>query len=165
MNLSDVPNMSPEKVSQALAVGSGVSTSWRRTEFGSVLQFQMDAPLVLDLATSDDALRGELEQLVDESDPSAFSLKDLFFHARPSVSLLIRVKNFAKAMRFDDRHRLPPEVATVIYFAAIAVAKAKCSSMITELADADLRSAKEWIETQEWIDEPLKRLILTGLSG
>src|SRR3954465_4769755 len=91
-----------------------------------MFQHQLRAPRRSDLPKMTD-------QLASASEPPIETFGDLLSHPRPPIALLERVKDFAKSSRFAQDGPLHPEVATLLYFAAIAVALVRCGARISEL--------------------------------
>jgi hypothetical protein len=59
---------------------------------------------------------------------------------------------------------LPVEVATVLYFSCIIVARMRCNVRISALDDASLARGLEWAAALPWIDEPTRRLLERGIA-
>jgi hypothetical protein len=60
---------------------------------------------------------------------------------------------------------LPPEVATLLYYAAILVARRRHGQRITQLDDNSLRSGVEWSLQQPWVDQRTKSLFQEGIGS
>ncbi len=88
------------------------------------------------------------------------SYAELFADPRPPIAILEATKRFAKAHREHGSSLLPPEVATVLYFAAIAAAEVRCDRRITELADEKLREGLRWCIEREWVDDAMRTLLV-----
>jgi hypothetical protein len=86
------------------------------------------------------------------------NLLDLFRHADPGVELLALVKDYAKALRADPEGVLPPEVASVVYYAAIAAALARYGERISDLDDHQLRAGLGWVVARPWVVDELRTL-------
>lgn len=127
-----------------------------------ILRHQLDAPLAEELSSPICGAEDRSEPL-DGLDPSLRTFADLFQHANPPVELLRRAKDFAKSCRANP-DLLPPEVATLLYYTAIVVARLRHDAKITELDDAGLRSGSEWAIAQPWVDERMKALFRQGLE-
>ena len=91
------------------------------------------------------------------------SFGDLFAHPHPLVELLELVKDFAKEHRTDAESPLPREVATVLYYASIAVALVRCGHRITRHDDTTLRQGFQWCIDQAWVDEPVRNMLHEGM--
>jgi hypothetical protein len=134
----------PSRLSRILAA-DGVGL-WRQDEMGSILRHQLSAPLETDLATADAATVPRM------------TFGELLHHPHPPVEVLRRVKGFAKACKVVSDGPLPSEVATVLYFATIVVARLRCGQRISELDDEALRIGTEWARAQKWVDEPTRSI-------
>ena len=73
--------------------------------------------------------------------------------------MLELTKRFPKHCRNHPEHALPEEVATVLYFLALAVALLKCGSRISKLSDAALREGIVWALDQPWLDEGARKTL------
>jgi hypothetical protein len=76
----------------------------------------------------------------------------------------VLTKDFAKACRISADSPIPREIATVLYFASIAVARLRCGRRITELTDTAVRKGLDWALGQPWLDEATRRLLEEGRS-
>jgi len=81
------------------------------------------------------------------------------------LDLLRRVKDCAKSAVRDPDAPLPDDVATVVYFVAIAVALTARGERITRLTDEGLRWGFEWSLRQTWVAESLRPLLTAGLDA
>jgi len=88
--------------------------------------------------------------------PATFG--DLLHHPQPPLEMLQRVKRFAKACKVKAEGPLPPEVATVLYFASIVVALLRCEARISELDNKAIRTGTEWALAQTWLDQPTRSI-------
>ena len=141
-------NSSPDALASMLEVDCADGQTWREQELAAVLRHQMGAPLRVDLGTRDDE--------------TAATFHDLLHHPAPPIELLVLANDFAKACRTGPRSALPKEVAAVIYFAAIAVARHKCGTLITQLSPEELRAGVEWVLAQPWVDRATRALFEQG---
>jgi hypothetical protein len=127
-----------------------------------ILRHQLAAPLGEELSSPICGAAGRADPLVN-LDPSLKTFADLLHHESPPLDLLKRTKEFAKSCRADP-DLLPPEVATLLYYAAIVVARLRHDQRITELDDEKLRKGVEWAIEQAWLDQPTRTLFREGLE-
>jgi hypothetical protein len=128
----------------------------------TVLRHQLAAPLADELSSPICGAEGRAEPLVG-LDPSLETFDDLFHHANPPLDLLKRTKNFAKSCRANP-DLLPPEVSTVIYYAALVLARQHHGVSITELPDELLEQGIKWALAQSWLDERTKSIFRRGIE-
>jgi hypothetical protein len=88
------------------------------------------------------------------------SFADLFVHPHPPPELLTLVKDFAKAQRVSPAGMLPPEVASVLYYAAIGAARLRLGQRISSLPDAELSEGCSWALDQSWVDARMKEIFI-----
>jgi hypothetical protein len=152
----------PEKSGEALfALATGnwpLATDWKDDELQSIFQHQLAAPLAVDLAR----FSPDMAQTCPISTLETFG--QLLNHPSPPLEALRKVKDFAKFSRTDPDAPLPPEIATVLYFAAITAARLRHGQRITELDDATLVQSLDWCATRPWIDECTQRLFKDALA-
>ena len=141
-NLAD--NSRADALASMLEVDWAAGRPWEERELAAVLRHQLAAPLHVDLRT-----RG---------DETVATFYDLLHHPTPPIELLALAKDFAKACRADPDSPLPREVAAVIYFGAIAVARRRCGTLITQLSPEELRAGVEWVLAQPWVDPATREL-------
>lgn len=151
--------MDPEKLSRRF---------WQPDELGEILAHQLRAPLRTDLPNLPELPPRSIEGAgaEAESQPVGAALPETFgellAHPRPPVEWLEAVKNFAKALRAGGGAVLPEEIATVLYFAAIAAALARLGRRITSMDDASLRYSFDWALGQPWLDPATRALLADG---
>jgi hypothetical protein len=129
----------------------------------TLLRRVLTAPLPLDLGAVDPALAVKARTWAEQHRLVLKSLGDLLYHPNPLPELLELAKEFAKEHRSDAESPLPREVATVLYYASIAAALARCGRRITRHDDATLRKGFLWGCEQPWVDEATRDLLHEGL--
>jgi len=133
--------------------------SWNSPDLGPILEHQLDTPLALDLGARDQ----EADNHPDSGDVPAgaemLTFRQLLLHPHPPVRLLHRVKQFAKGCRGRPDGPLPPEVATVLYLAAIAAARRNCQQRISALDNAAWQHGVEWALAQPWLNAEIRELL------
>jgi RNA polymerase sigma-70 factor (ECF subfamily) len=129
----------------------------------ALLQHVLTAPVPLDLSAVDAALAGSARAWAEGQGLVLRSFGDLLHHPNPLPELLELAKEFAKENRTDPESPLPREVATVLYYASIAVALARCGRRITRHDDATLGQGFRWGCEQPWVDEATRGLLREGL--
>lgn len=128
---------------------------WLAHELGAILHHQLSVPLEVELGPGGASL-GAVEP--EAGGARLVTFGDVLHHPRPPVELLEAIKDFAKAGVRDPNGALPSDVATVLYVAAVAVARAVCGRRITHLSDAAVRDNVRWALALPWLDPPTRRL-------
>ncbi len=137
---------------------------WREEDYGPLLAHQLAAPLRLDLLEIDDSAQERLALLREVKTLGIHNLAQLFQHPTPPLELLRLVKDFAKTLRNHAESPLPENVAGVLYFVSVAVARTRWDTRISLMDDQQLRQAIQWILDREWVDRQTKEILLAALS-
>jgi hypothetical protein len=148
-----------------IGVGCGRPIEWRAEDLAEIFSHQLQTPLVCDLPLS---ARGLLEaELIDEKAAagSAMTYRALFLDASPPLALLRTVKDFAKSADERSEAAMPAEIATALYFLAIAAALWRHRARITTLSDRQLGDGLTWVDRQDWIDQGLRRLCQQAMAA
>ncbi len=162
----DVNETNPGQLAQLLAMAPHETSDWRANELAAILRHQLAVPVEFELPGASNAGgdSGLPPMPADVRCILTTTFGDLLRHADPPLSMLRRVKDFAKACREDPRGPLPREVAMVLYLASILAALTRHGAAITKLTPDELHKATEWALSQEWLDEALRPLFEEGLS-
>ncbi|MAE68014.1 MAG: hypothetical protein CMJ18_27500 [Phycisphaeraceae bacterium] len=126
---------------------------WQPQDLSAILRDQMGQSVTVDLAAAGLNPPGR-----DRAARPIDTFADLLHHARPPIDLLRRIKHFAK-LNHAHPTTLPRDVASVLYFASIVVARRRCGTWITDLAETDLRAGIRWATQQTWVDERTRALL------
>lgn len=131
----------------------------------TLLRHVLTAPLPVDLAALDAMLAEKARAWAEGQGLVLKSFADVLYHPHPLPDLLELAKDFAKEHRTDPESPLPREVATVLYYAFIAVALTRCGQRITRNEDGPLREGFRWGCEQPWVDEATRELLRGGLRA
>ena len=141
---------------------------WQPHELGAILHHQLSVPLAAELGPlvlgaavrSDGGGAGALDDGGADAGGGArlATFGDVLHHPRPPVRLLELIKDFAKSSRADPQGALPSDVATVLYVAAVVVARVACGRRISRLTDAAERDNVAWVLARPWLDPPTRAL-------
>jgi hypothetical protein len=91
--------------------------------------------------------------------PEIRTFDELFHYPKPPIELLKSVKEFAKANRDHPASALPGEIATMLYYASVIIARWRWGEVITTLNDEELRAGINWAIAQPWVDERTRSLL------
>src|SRR5262245_26692266 len=106
----------PGRVAQLLSLG--VLTP---DELRAILLHELTKPVQFDLSALPSAQVTSVRNQAEAEHLVLKSLSDLLLHPHPPLRLLAAVKKFAKSHQINPGH-LPPNVSSLIYYAAIATA-------------------------------------------
>jgi len=152
----------PDAVAQMLGFDPDVESLWRPDELKDLLNHQLAQRLSeLDLNLSRDEKRGVWSRA---SIAPLDTLGEAFNHPSPGVELLIAVKNYGRQRVHRPQATLPQEIASVVYFAAIATALARHGARISSSDDGLLRWGMQRVLENDWLTAPLRELFEDALS-
>lgn len=163
MQTLDIHRVKPGRLAQLFDPGLALADCWDASELAAVLRHQLRAPVVFDLGTLGETAQARLQKVFETRRKPGLSFGELLHAPKPSVRLLKLTKQFAKAHRAHPESPLPVEVAAVLYFATILVARLRRRRRISDLHDADLRRGLRWTIRQPWVDEETRNLCQEGL--
>jgi hypothetical protein len=132
-------------------------------EMTAILQHELDSPVEFSLSGLGSKEAARLTRLASGQGLLLKSLRELFEHSHPPIELLEMTKDFAKAHSHQSGGEIPVEVASVIYFGAIAAAWVRHQKSITNLQTKERRRGFQWALGQTWVDGQLKRLFEDAL--
>ncbi len=92
------------------------------------------------------------------------SIGEILAMPRPSVGVLEGLKRFAKQCAREESGLMPPDVAMVIYYAAIALAWSRCGQYISELDHQELRRGFEWACSRSWTPPSVRDVLREGIG-
>jgi hypothetical protein len=156
---------SPEAtlLGQVIAFDREERALWPVEDMRRMLRVQLAGRLDVELAGGG-ATREQVLTLAEVAEPRIRSLAELLHHPRPPVELLVAAKDYAKLAHESRRQGMSPEIALVLYFAAIASALVHRNERISSLDIDDLRRGVQWGVRQCWLDEPTRGLLLAALD-
>jgi hypothetical protein len=158
MNTRAADNSEPGALADMLAIDEAAMRLWEPQELAALLRHQLAAPLELDLRSAGTASAEEVQKFSAAPEAPIRTFSELLRHPAPPIKLLIFVKDFAKATRQDPAAALPKEIAAVLYFAAIVLARRLCARRITHLSEDEVRAGVEWVLAQPWVDQETRVL-------
>ena len=143
---SPVPDLSAADASQLTRLwprspGGGGGSPWGPEDLGPLLRHQLASPVP--------AASGPRAALI---------LREAFFSELPAVEvlpLLRSVKDWSKPQMSRDDGEVPRQVAGVIYFGAILLARIRFGERISDLDDKRLFAAAQWATGLKWLDPEL----------
>ncbi len=133
MDTKTVQSAEPQQLAKLLEPGDDAPTVYHGADPAVILRHQLQAPLTEELSSSIAGMRIQLEL-----EPAYLKFEDLFHNPHPPIEVLTRAKDYAKACR-SNPELLPPEVATVLYYAALVAARVHLNATITQLSETEYR--------------------------
>ena len=155
----------PQGLAILMQTGSPGERVWLPEELAAVLRHQMTAPLEADLPALGRRAAQQFHAALGARQTLFKTFGDLLRHPFPPVELLDLAKQFAKMNRASATSPLPPDVATILYFACIAAALIRCRRRISTLPDAQLLDGLRWCAERPWVDATTRALLLNGMAA
>ena len=147
-----------------LRVGTVAEPAWGEGDWAAMLRHQLAAALPPDVGKHTAALSRESATGGRSAPLLDGTFGELLHHPHPAPDALALVKDFAKAAKDDPDGPLPAEVAAVLYYASILVARARCGRRISALPDDALRRGAERVLAGAWVDARTRSLLVAGLA-
>jgi len=153
----DVFHTQPARLAEMLEAHWDDAQNWAADELSAILRHQMTAPLSVDLAN-------HRYWLCYAGDPGAApqTFEELFRERRPPLELLRGVKDFAKGHLRERGGKLPREIARVLYYGSVLVARLVWGERITRRSDVQVQEGLVWAVAQPWLEPWLQDLFRRG---
>jgi len=142
-------------LARLLSVTAGSDAGWGDDDLGDILAHQLRMPLLSPAGSNPTGGTGG-----SRSQISFVTFGDVLLERAPDLSLLERIKEFAKDCRMNPDSTLPAEVAMVLYFGGIVAARLRCGATITSMDDDALRNGVRWVLNRTWLDHGLRPLFM-----
>jgi len=162
-NDGQMSNSKSAALSSILELQKETAHAWKTDELGAILKHQLDAPLRLALGNLSAEVAHQLTRF-DSRQTEPKNLGELLSDKEPPLELLALTKRFAKRCNSDPDAPLPREIAMLLYYAAIAVAKLRHGQKMSALQNETLKRGLEWGRSQPWVDVRLRALLAEGLE-
>lgn len=166
MEPRDLTNASGDVLSRLLACKTDADSVWSATDLRAILCHQLDADVEFDLTHFGGVAEETLSSVrVSAADSRSCTFGQILTSTDPPLEVLDMIRRFAKRSRTQDSGGIPKEVATVLYYAAIAAARLRHGASLSRLDDEALRSGLDWGLEQTWLTEPLRDLFAEALQA
>ena len=160
--MSAVLTADARRLASMFVLESDPGELWADHEFREVVEHQMDAALVDDLAALDPAARPALLRLASASEPYV-RFRDIFTQPHPPLWLCKLMKRFGVAMQVAPESPLPGRVARMLYVGAVLVARRRLAVRIAEAGDDVLATSVQWLLECPWVVDPVRSLLQEAL--
>ena len=110
------------------------------------------------------ALDTKISELPESRIVCPKTLRECFADPDPDIELLRDVKDWANSFRVGRQDVFPKELASGIYFLAIAVALVRLSEEITGLNAVSMKTGFSWIGGQNWLTADFEELIAQAIQ-
>ena len=143
--------------------GPQVST-WQDEDLRGLFQHQLDTSLASAFEYPESGESPTLTQLGKSSVPPIVTFADLLKHDQPPLELLHAMRRMARRSAKETSGAIPDEIASVLYFAAIAVARVRLGERISRSDDNVLRYGFEIMMRRAWIGKDLTEVFGQSLE-
>ncbi len=137
-------------------------SEWSTDDLVAIYQHQVSTPLDVEFAAMEPAQRQVMNEFL--GDERRASILSLLRHESPPVEALGLLKDYAKVARDHPTSPIPLEVATTLYWLAVAAALVRCGRRISSLPVDDLDAGFIWASTRPWIDLPEAALVVQAMQ-
>lgn len=149
----------PQLLGRIMAPSVECAPIWPDHELRDILRHQLESSLAFDLSRGNAADAAAIRLEAPSTGPPIRTFGDLFRHPQPPLELLHRVKRFAKSAIADSAPMLPAEIASFLYYGAIAAAFVRAGARITTLNDDALAQGFHSLAAYDWIDDASRMLL------
>jgi hypothetical protein len=164
MEMRDLSSSDPGRLANLLKIDEHFDPAWSPADLKAILIHQLSASVMAELRQARLKERDAADAAVVAAVPQSLTFADLLNQPNPPLALLGMVKSFAKSLRLRRNSPLPPEVATALYYAAIAAALLRHRHRLSKLDDSTLADGFRWASVQEWIPEGMRLLFEAAIG-
>ena len=166
MEPNDLNDANHGALSQLLACDEQPGATWSKSDLHAILRHQLEADVEFDLTHFGGVARATLTSVATHQDSAEHqTFGQLLAAPDPPLEMLELVRRFAKRSRVQRSGDLPDEVATVLYYAAIAAARLRHGTSLSKLDDETLWDGLAWGLEQDWLTAPLRDLFSETLKA
>lgn len=165
MEPHDLANANPDSLSRLLELDPNDEPPWTADDLHAILRHQLDTEIEFDLTHFGGIARETVTAIAPPQEgqrPGTFG--QVLTGPNPPLQLLDLIRRFAKRYRKHGTDGMPEEVATVLYYAAIAAARLRHGASISKLDDRAIRAGIQWALDQPWFAGPLRDLFADTLQ-
>jgi hypothetical protein len=165
MEPPDLTDASRDVLSQLLACGKEPGAAWSAADLHAILRHQLEADVEFDLTHFGGVPKETLASATSPQNETGYrTFGQLLTAPDPPLEMLDLIRRFAKRSRTQASGELPDEVATALYYAAIAAARLRHGASVSKLDAKALQEGMTWGLEQTWLTEPLRELFAETLQ-
>jgi len=140
---------------------------WRDDDLAAMFRHQLATPLEFDLGQQMPQVLRDLRTSAEGAAAACRTFRQILLDDATGVvtpdAVLEAIKNYGKSL---GRHRdsvVPREIGKLLYFCAIAAARVRSGTQISDLPSPALESGLRWAMQQPWIDDPSRQLLAAAM--
>lgn len=154
----DLAAADPARLARFIDVTSEDSQDSNQDQFRLAWIAQLAVPLELD-STQTTPRSDKPEGLA-----APRTIGELIRHPHPQEDWLLSLKTYAQQHRHHPSSPLPLQVAYMLYYASLVLARVRCHTSISSLSIDDLIAGAHWALAQDWIDPASRQLFERVIS-
>jgi hypothetical protein len=151
----DVP---ADRLARLMRDDFAAPADWTAGEIEAIYRHQLASPIQVELGA---LAAGDAHVVASLSSAGGLLLKsigDFLHHQQPPAPLLVMLKDFAKRLMEHPESPLPREVASLLYWSAIAAGLAHGGRRLTTLQNDKIVEGLRWAASHTWVDAPTVEL-------
>lgn len=145
-----------KRLSQILHMGLDQLEPLSPNELRAALEHALDCPLPELLGLTPDAFQRKMQDASFPLTAVCPSFRALIASPQPPLLLLQLLKDHSKHCRRSGNSKLPPEVATAIYYLCVVAARNSLGTSIASLSCEQFNKGVRWLKAQSWISASLQ---------
>ena len=164
MNDPDSRREMSQRLSQMLSLDGEATGLWQAEDLRDILRHQLDVPLDMELLLHEAPTSAGTRKDPTTAERAYPSLAALLADTDAPLPLLKRLKDYTKAASNSPDSPLPEEIATVLYFAAIAAALVRHTQRISGLGNDGLKWGFSWAMGETWVADEMRPLFAEAME-
>ena len=156
-------NSEPSRLARLLGLDAKGGLRWHESELGAVWRHQLLAPLDLSAGVPSPS-PGAVPEARGSAPCLPRTLGELFHDPHPPLDLLAMAKQYGQAHLHHQSNELPREIAEVIYYLSIGVARLRRQERLSRLPDEEVARGLTWALTLCWLDDPTRQILRQSLG-
>ncbi len=159
----------PQAVARLMAIEPDHDPVWDGMDAAYIYEHQLNSPLLPDLQMCETVHMRQIDCGVDQAVNEAGltskqTYADVIFASDVSLPLLQTIKELAKRWRNAEGVMYPRDVASGLYYVAVACALVKRNEAISSFDLATIREGLVWLQEQNWGHAPTDALVAAALD-
>ena len=152
------------RLARLLDLNEDEPSPWNDAQLAASFEHHLVTPLREKLHERLPRLTAGLLLMASEDQDPIVTLGDLFQHPYPPVEVMRAVKDWAKHCIQQNDESTPPQIASIIYLAAVATALVRCDQRITHSENTDLQVTFRQALGAAWLSRDVRRIFEEAMA-